>query len=51
MPFFGSQDILFCRRYRGLEKRIMDEGQQEGLTCQVDLWAGAWELEEHFGKL
>jgi len=46
-----SQDMVFCRRYRGLEKRIAEDGEKDGLKCQVKYWAGAWEVEEMFGQL
>jgi len=46
-----SQDMVLCRRYRGLEHRIKHEGKREGLVCQVQYWAGAWEVEEIFGQL
>jgi len=46
-----SQDMVFCRRYRGLEKRLINDGEKDGLKCQVKYWAGAWEVEELFGKL
>lgn len=46
-----SQDIVLCRSYRGLQKRIQKEGEKEGLQCQVYYWAGAWEVEELFAKL
>jgi len=46
-----SQDMVLCRRYRGLEKRIAADGQKDGLVCQVKYWAGAWEVEEIFGQL
>ncbi|KAI0268767.1 phosphatase phospho-type [Gloeopeniophorella convolvens] len=46
-----SQDMVLCRQYRGLEKRIAREGAQEGLKCQVRYWAGAWEVEEIFKAL
>jgi len=45
------QDMVFCRRFRGLENRIKREGEREGLLCQVRYWAGAWEVEELFGQL
>lgn len=48
---FVSQDMIFCRQYRGLQKRIAAEGEKEGLKCQIRYWAGAWEVEEHFQKL
>jgi pyridoxal phosphate phosphatase PHOSPHO2 len=40
--------MVLCRRFRGLERRISQEG---GLQCQVKYWAGAWEVEEIFGQL
>ncbi|KZP18724.1 hypothetical protein FIBSPDRAFT_863517 [Athelia psychrophila] len=43
-----SQDIVLCRRYRGLEQKIIKQG---GLKCQVIYWAGAWEVEEILNKL
>ncbi|KAL0956419.1 hypothetical protein HGRIS_002567 [Hohenbuehelia grisea] len=46
-----SQDMILCRRYRGLEKRIANEGEELGMRCQVKYWAGAWEVEELFGEL
>ncbi|KAI0694320.1 phosphatase phospho-type [Cytidiella melzeri] len=46
-----SQDIVFCRSYRGLQKRIDKEGASCGLKAQVRYWAGAWEAEELFSKL
>jgi pyridoxal phosphate phosphatase PHOSPHO2 len=45
-----SQDMVLCRRQRGLQKRITEEGQKQGLKCQVKYWAGAWEVEEIFGN-
>jgi pyridoxal phosphate phosphatase PHOSPHO2 len=29
----------------------MQEGTKAGLVCQVRYWAGAWEVEEIFGRL
>jgi pyridoxal phosphate phosphatase PHOSPHO2 len=46
-----SQDMIFCRRYRGLEHRITHEGKKAGLVCQIRYWAGAWEVEELFKQL
>ncbi|KIM69041.1 hypothetical protein SCLCIDRAFT_103543 [Scleroderma citrinum Foug A] len=46
-----SQDMVLCRRLRGLEHRIAQEGEKEGLKCQVKYWAGAWEVEEIFTQL
>ncbi|KJA20705.1 hypothetical protein HYPSUDRAFT_188285 [Hypholoma sublateritium FD-334 SS-4] len=46
-----SQDTIFCRTYRGLQKRIEKEGASAGLKCNVKYWGGAWELEEYFAAL
>ncbi|KAI0063717.1 hypothetical protein BV25DRAFT_1801925 [Artomyces pyxidatus] len=46
-----SQDMVLCRQYRGLQKRIAKEGEREGLKCQIRYWAGAWEVEEIFQGL
>ena len=46
-----SEDIVLCRRYRGLEKRIANEGESAGMKCKVLYWAGAWEVEELFAQL
>jgi pyridoxal phosphate phosphatase PHOSPHO2 len=49
-----SRDIVFCRRYRGLERKIADEiskGEDHSrLKCNVEYWSGAWEVEEKFKK-
>ncbi|KAH9058838.1 phosphatase phospho-type [Lactarius vividus] len=46
-----SQDMVLCRKYRALERRIAQEGKDLGLKCQVRYWAGAWEVEEIFKQL
>ncbi|KAF9482166.1 hypothetical protein BDN70DRAFT_802182 [Pholiota conissans] len=46
-----SQDTVFCRTSRGLQKRIQKEGEERGLKCNVHYWGGAWELEEKFARL
>ncbi|EPQ57312.1 hypothetical protein GLOTRDRAFT_58585 [Gloeophyllum trabeum ATCC 11539] len=43
-----TSDIVLCRKFRGLERRISKEGDKEGLKCQIRYWAGAWEVEEIF---
>lgn len=43
-----KQDLVLCRSFRGLSKRIAKEG---GLQCHVKYWSGAWEVEEIFGNL
>jgi pyridoxal phosphate phosphatase PHOSPHO2 len=48
---FSSQDMVLCRRYRGLENRIAADGEKDDLKCQMKYWGGAWEVEEIFGKL
>ncbi|PWN28176.1 hypothetical protein BDZ90DRAFT_231934 [Jaminaea rosea] len=37
-----GKDVAFVRRFRGLEKRIKEEG---GVKCGIRWWAGAWEVE------
>lgn len=47
----GSQDVVLCRRFRGLERKIADErakGSTSRLRCTVEYWSGAWEVEEKF---
>ncbi|TFL01568.1 phosphatase phospho-type [Pterulicium gracile] len=46
-----STDIVFCRNFRGLQKRIEQEGKSKGLKCQVQYWLGAWEVEQMFENL
>ncbi|KDQ57794.1 hypothetical protein JAAARDRAFT_178264 [Jaapia argillacea MUCL 33604] len=46
-----EQDMVLCRRYRGLEGRIHRDGNKLGLKCEVKYWAGAWEVEEIFDSL
>jgi len=43
-----SQDVVLCRRQKGLEKRIEKEGPKDGLKCRVYKWTQAWEVEEYF---
>ncbi|TDL25911.1 hypothetical protein BD410DRAFT_764121 [Rickenella mellea] len=43
-----KQDMVFCRNFRGLAKRIETEG---GLQCEVKTWSGAWEVEELLDQL
>lgn len=45
---WDSQDMVLCRSFRGLQKRINKEG---GLKCQIKYWGGAWEVEEIFDRL
>jgi pyridoxal phosphate phosphatase PHOSPHO2 len=44
-----SQDMVLCRRYRGLEGKIAS--RRDDVKCQVKYWAGAWEVEEIFASL
>ncbi|KZO93073.1 hypothetical protein CALVIDRAFT_519343 [Calocera viscosa TUFC12733] len=46
-----EQDLALVRRHRGLEARIAKDGASAGLKCQVQYWAGAWEVEEIFATL
>ncbi|KZV82978.1 hypothetical protein EXIGLDRAFT_729081 [Exidia glandulosa HHB12029] len=48
---FRSQDIALVRTSRGLERRIREEGEKEGLKCQIKYWEGAWQVEEYFREL
>ncbi|KAI0082062.1 hypothetical protein K474DRAFT_1655996 [Panus rudis PR-1116 ss-1] len=43
-----SEDYVLCRRHRGLQRRIEEEGEKDGLKAKVFYWAGAWEVEELF---
>ncbi|KAF9263312.1 hypothetical protein L218DRAFT_1034984 [Marasmius fiardii PR-910] len=44
-----SQDMVLCRTFGGLPKRIAREGDK--LKCQIKHWTGAWEIEEIFATL
>jgi hypothetical protein len=46
-----SQDMVFCRLYRGLQKCIEKRTEAKALKCSIHYWAGAWEVEEMFNKL
>jgi len=46
-----TQDIVLCRKYRGLEQRIAKEGASSGLVATIKYWAGAWEAEEYLNQL
>jgi pyridoxal phosphate phosphatase PHOSPHO2 len=46
-----DKDLCLCRSFRGLQKRIEKEGEQQGLKCKIQYWAGAWEVEEIFQNL
>lgn len=48
---FSSQDMALCRSFGGLRKRILKEGKELGLKCEVKYWEHAWEVEEIFNKL
>ncbi|KAG7098745.1 hypothetical protein E1B28_000655 [Marasmius oreades] len=41
-----SQDIVLCRTFGGLPKRVARDGDQ--LKCHIKYWTGAWEIEEVF---
>ncbi|KAF5370571.1 hypothetical protein D9758_001929 [Tetrapyrgos nigripes] len=43
-----EQDMVLCRTFGGLHKRIAREGN---LKCQVKYWTHAWEVEEIFNTL
>ncbi len=44
----GEKDVAFVRRFRGLEKRIREEG---GVRAGIRWWAGAWEMEMLLNEL
>lgn len=46
-----SQDMVFCRLYRGLQRCIENRLEAKALKCSIHYWAGAWEVEEMFKKL
>jgi len=46
-----SQDMVFCRLYRGLQRCIEKRSEAKALKCSIHYWAGAWEVEEMFNKL
>ncbi|TRM69401.1 phosphatase phospho-type [Schizophyllum amplum] len=46
-----AQDRCLCRSFRGLQKRILSEGEAAGLKCELKYWGGAWEVEELFKEL
>jgi len=46
-----SQDMVFCRLYRGLQRCIEKRSEAKSLKCSIHYWAGAWEVEEMFNKL
>jgi len=43
--------MVLARTGRGLQKRILKEGEKLGLKCKVVYWEGAWEVEEAFIQL
>jgi pyridoxal phosphate phosphatase PHOSPHO2 len=47
--FPRSQDVVLCRRYRGLEKKLTEHAAD--VKCGVKYWAGAWEVEELLGAI
>ena len=51
VSFTSRQDIVFCRRYRGLYNLIKPYEDEGRLHCQVAYWTGAWEAEELLDQL
>jgi pyridoxal phosphate phosphatase PHOSPHO2 len=43
--------MVLARTARGLQRRIVKDGEKAGLKCEVVYWEGAWEVEEAFAKL
>ncbi|EIW63357.1 uncharacterized protein TRAVEDRAFT_56397 [Trametes versicolor FP-101664 SS1] len=46
-----KQDVVFCRRFRGLYNLIKPYEEEGRLPCQVRYWTGAWEAEELLDQL
>ncbi|OJT15761.1 Inorganic pyrophosphatase 1 [Trametes pubescens] len=46
-----KQDVVFCRRFRGLYNLIKPFEEEGRLPCQVRYWTGAWEAEELLDQL
>ncbi|CDO75352.1 hypothetical protein BN946_scf184966.g20 [Trametes cinnabarina] len=46
-----KQDVVFCRRYRGLHDLIRPYEEEGRLHCQVQYWTGAWEAEALLDQL
>ena len=40
------QDIVLCRKHRGLADKIARERDSAQLQSEVVYWSGAWEVEE-----
>jgi hypothetical protein len=45
----SSQDLVLCRRFRGLERKIAS--RPDDVKCGVKYWTGAWEVEEILDEL
>ena len=45
------QDVVFCRRYRGLYNLIKPYEEEGRLHCGFRYWTGAWEVEELLDQL
>ena len=48
---FLRQDVVFCRRYRGLYNLIKPYEDEGRLHCSVQYWTGAWEAEALLDQL
>ncbi|KAI0675254.1 phosphatase phospho-type [Trametes maxima] len=46
-----KQDVVFCRRFRGLYNLIKPYEEEGRLRCQVQYWTGAWEAEALLDRL
>ncbi|RPD59908.1 hypothetical protein L226DRAFT_487823 [Lentinus tigrinus ALCF2SS1-7] len=46
-----KQDVVFCRRYRGLYSLIKPYEEEGRLPCGVQYWTGAWEAEALLDEL
>ncbi|KAI1794080.1 phosphatase phospho-type [Ganoderma leucocontextum] len=46
-----KQDVVFCRRYRGLYNLIREYEEEGRLHPRVEYWTGAWEVEALLDQL
>ena len=47
----SRQDVVFCRRYRGLYNLIKEYEEEGRLHPSVQYWTGAWEVEALLDQL
>lgn len=49
--YHSRQDVVFCRRYRGLYNLIKEYEEEGRLHPRVEYWTGAWEVEALLDQL